>query len=113
MTTDIVDRPDWPVHPTERSGERPEAVVHDRDSAPLSELDDALAKLHASHDCNPGPCICKCGCVTPMGCRTALGGLCSTCHLEAIYDEGDCGFPEPAQTASGLQPERSDRMDKL
>ena len=53
----------------------------------------AIQEYHASHDCDPGPCVCRCGCKVEMGCR-ALGGLCSRCHLDYIWDEGDHGFKD-------------------
>ena len=51
----------------------------------------SLQEYHASHDCAPAQCACKCGCTVMLGC-TALGGLCSRCHLDYIWDEGDHGF---------------------
>jgi hypothetical protein len=52
-----------------------------------------LAEYHASHECDPGKCVCKCGCQQEMGCRWLGSGLCSRCHLEYIYDEEVHGFP--------------------
>lgn len=57
-------------------------------------MSDILAELHASHDCNPGPCLCKCGCTVRLGCRTALGGLCSVCHISYVRGDDEHGFPE-------------------
>jgi len=54
---------------------------------------DSMRAYHASHDCAPGKCVCKCGCTVFLGC-TALGGLCSTCHAQYIRDNEDHGFIE-------------------
>ena len=58
----------------------------------MNDLSIKLREYHASHDCNPGKCICVCGCQQEMGCR-ALGGLCSRCHINNNWGEENCGFP--------------------
>lgn len=52
---------------------------------------DLLKEYHASHDCDPGQCVCKCGCTQMMGCR-ALSGLCSQCHVASNWDDTEHGF---------------------
>jgi hypothetical protein len=56
-----------------------------------AEWDALLKEYHAGHDCNPGPCVCKCGCTQMMGC-TAMGGLCSVCHQKYFRDYEEHGF---------------------
>ena len=60
---------------------------------------DRLAELHASHDCDPGPCTCACGCQRPLGCRESLGPYCSMCHLGIVY--GNLPHDYPPEAGSG------------
>jgi hypothetical protein len=59
----------------------------------MESMIDMLAVLHTTHDCNLGPCVCKCGCMNQLGCRAALGGLCSMCQIEVVrYGNVEHGF---------------------
>lgn len=56
-------------------------------------IKDMLTEYHNSHNCNPGKCLCKCGCTIYLGCR-ALTELCSHCHMAVVrYDDDEHGFP--------------------
>jgi len=59
----------------------------------MSFIEQWQADYHASHDCDPGPCMCKCGCTQQMGCR-ALGGMCSVCHVRYLRDDDKHGFKQ-------------------
>jgi hypothetical protein len=48
-----------------------------------------LEEYHASHDCNPGKCICECGCQVEIWCTVWCGGMCSVCSIREMRDEGD------------------------
>ncbi len=49
---------------------------------------DGIAKYHASHDCKPAKCACRCGCNQQLGC-TFLSEFCGACYLAWIRDEDD------------------------
>lgn len=57
----------------------------------------SLDEYHAGHDCDPGQCVCKCGCAQMMGCR-ALTQLCSRCSHEAAWGDGEHDYPASLRT---------------
>ena len=67
-------------------------------------MTDILAKYHASHDCKPAKCACKCGCTQMLGC-TYMTDLCAVCHLAWIRDEDDEVIHEPIN----MKPDWHDR----
>lgn len=56
-------------------------------------------ELHADHDCNPGQCVCICGCREDAGCSVIFGPLCCTCMIAA--NRGDDSHGEPAEAHVG------------
>ena len=54
-----------------------------------------LREYHASHDCDPGACECKCGCTIEMGCR-AMANLCSVCQVKWGRDYEEHGPKDDA-----------------
>lgn len=63
------------------------------DSEIATAIGEWTRDYHASHECDPGPCVCRCGCTQQMGCR-ALGGLCSVCHVRYLRDDEAHGFKQ-------------------
>ena len=60
----------------------------------LPTLNEWLVQYHASHNCNPGPCECKCGCTVQLGCKV-MSPFCSKCHLAIVrYDDDEHGYRE-------------------
>jgi hypothetical protein len=62
-----------------------------------------LDEYHASHDCNPGRCICVCGCEEEIGCTVLTGGMCSVCFIREQRDDGDGPHGYPAER-TGAEP---------
>ena len=50
--------------------------------------------LHNDHECDPGPCLCACGCERELGCRYLLGSYCTLCHIAIVYDHEGHGKKE-------------------
>lgn len=65
----------------------------------LEEVFESIEREHETHDCNPGPCVCVCGCREPQNCRVTFGPLCSTCAVNSIRD-GDCDVDPALWTVS-------------
>lgn len=58
-------------------------------------LEQMFERIHACHDCDPGPCLCACGCQNSMGCREVLGPYCTSCHMNIVRErEGNCAWSE-------------------
>jgi hypothetical protein len=49
--------------------------------------------LHEGHQCEPGPCECKCGCFSRLVCKKLAGQLCSKCLLSFYRDDDDVHGP--------------------
>lgn len=72
----------------------------ERYQAALPEMHELHLALHEDHDCNPGPCQCKCGCTVSLGCTVLFGPLCSVCFVQDIRGDNEHGIRRGEQDAN-------------